>query len=310
MKKILLRYALSLGATLLTVLLVTGCWFSSDNREEVADHELTAAGTTPAVSSPAAVDGLDTIVFEEPNPPHHEEVVTIGPEGKKSVSVQKKDHRPRVALIIDDMGYHRKIGDRLLDLDLNLSFSFLPHAPFAGEQEEKAYQLGRDIMVHLPMEAGDDQWDPGPGGLYLSASADDLLLTLKNNLAAVPHAIGANNHMGSRFTQDRQAMRRVLGELKNQGLFFIDSFTTARSTGMEEARKMGIKTGRRHIFLDNVQNPKKICAQLDKLVTLAEKQNQAIGIGHPHQATLDALRNCGRQLLKQVQVVPVHELVQ
>ncbi len=73
---------------------------------------------------------------------------------------------------------------------------------------------------------------------------------------------------------------------------------------------MGIKTGRRHIFLDNVQNPKKICVQLDKLVTRAEKQNQAIGIGHPYQATLDALRNCGEQLLNTVQIVPVHELVE
>jgi len=55
---------------------------------------------------------------------------------------------------------------------------------------------------------------------------------------------------------------------------------------------------------------KKSVLQLDKLVTLAEKQSQAIGIGHPHQATLDALRNCGEQLLNTVQVVPVHELVE
>ncbi len=79
---------------------------------------------------------------------------------------------------------------------------------------------------------------------------------------------------------------------------------------MDEARKMGIKTGRRHIFLDNEQNPQKICGQLDKLAALAEKQHQAIGIGHPYQSTLDALRNCGEQLLNTVHVVPVHELVE
>ena len=78
---------------------------------------------------------------------------------------------------------------------------------------------------------------------------------------------------------------------------------------MDEAEKLGIKTNRRHIFLDNVQDPKKICIQLDKLSALAKKQNQAIGIGHPYQATLDALRNCGDQLLT-VQVVPVHKLVE
>ena len=301
MKHFLLRHVHYLLATLIVMLLISGCWFFPDNRDDAAEQELTTAATTAATHPPAPGHTSKTIVFEEPNPPHSEEV--------KTAPSPPVDSRPRVAIIIDDMGYHHKIGDALLALDLNLSFSFLPHAPFAEQQEEKAYQMGRDIMVHLPMEANDAKWDPGPSALYLSASPDDQIIILKKNLAAVPHAIGANNHMGSRFTQNRQAMHRVLGELKKQGLFFVDSFTTARSTGMDEARKMGIKTGRRDIFLDNVQDPKKICVQLEKLVTVAKKQNQAIGIGHPHQATLDALRNCGKQLRTTVQVVPVHELV-
>ena len=310
MKHFLLRHVHYLLATFIVLLLASGCWFSSDNRDDADHQKLTSAEKTAGAHSPAPVDTNETIVFEEPDPPQSEEVETKSRAEKKTVPSPAVDDKPRIAIIIDDMGYHRKIGDKLLALDLNLSFSFLPHAPFASQQEDKAYQMGRDVMVHLPMEASDAKWDPGPGSLYLSASPDELILTLKNNLAAVPHAIGANNHMGSRFTQNRQAMHRVLGELKNQGLFFVDSFTTAQSTGMDEARKMGIKTGRRHIFLDNVQNPKKICVQLNKLVTLAEKQNQAIGIGHPYQATLDALRNCGEQLLETVQVVHVHELVE
>jgi polysaccharide deacetylase 2 family uncharacterized protein YibQ len=310
MKQTPLKHVLCLLTTLMVGLLASGCWFSSDKTDDAAEQELTTAETTLEANSPAPDDTNETIIFEEPNPPQPEEVETKSSEAKKIVSAPEADDRPRVAIIIDDMGYHRKIGDKMMVLDLNLSFSFLPNAPFTDQQEDKAYQMGRDVMLHLPMEASDAKWDPGPGALYLSASPEEMISTLKNNLAAVPHAIGANNHMGSRFTQNRQAMHSVLGELKNQGLFFVDSFTTAQSTGMDEARKMGIKTGRRHIFLDNVQNSKKVCVQLDKLVTLAEKQSQAIGIGHPYQATLDALRNCGEQLLNTVQVVPVHELVE
>ena len=298
MKHFLLRHVYYLLATLIVLLTTSGCWFSPD---DAAEQDQITKETKAGVHPSETGETSETIVFEEPNPPRSEEVETV--------PSPVADDRPRVAIIIDDMGYHRKIGEKLLDLDLNLSFSFLPHAPFADQQEEKAYQMGRDVMVHLPMEARDAKWDPGPGALYLSASPDELMVTLKKNLAAVPHAIGANNHMGSRFTQNRQAMHGVLDELKNQGLFFVDSFTTAQSIGMDEARKMGIKTGRRDIFLDNVQDPKKICGQLNKLVTVAQKQNQAIGIGHPYQATLDALRNCGEQLLNTVQIVPVHELV-
>ncbi len=116
--------------------------------------------------------------------------------------------------------------------------------------------------------------------------------------------------MGSKFTANRQAMHTALAELKKQNFFFVDSVTGSQTIGMDEARKMGIKTSRRHIFIDNVKEKNEICVQLDKLITLAYKQGQAIGLGHPHQATLDALKNCRNKLLATVQIVPVHELVE
>ncbi len=286
---------------LLVILLLSGCWFSPDNPNEAEPTESESEVTVPGETD-------TTIVFEEPDS-RPDEVAPAAGKPTKMDGAALQENKPRVAILIDDMGYHRKIGNALLELDLPLSFAFLPHSPFARELEEIAYQKGRDIMVHLPMEAGDSKWDPGPGALYLATPADERAATLKKDLASIPHAIGANNHMGSKFTQDRQAMQQVLAELQQQGLFFIDSFTTAQSTGMDEAQKIGVPTNRRHIFLDNEQDPKKICIQLNKLAALAVQQQQAIAIGHPYQATLDALRNCGDKLLTTVQVVPVHTLV-
>lgn len=250
------------------------------------------------------------IVFEEPDLPQPAgEVAT--PARKRACGSPPPPGRrlPQVAIIIDDMGYHRRIGGQLLNLDMELTFSFLPGAPFTPELEEHAYQLGRDILVHLPMEAKDPKWDPGPGKLLLSYSPERLRTTVRKDLAAVPHAIGANNHMGSRFTEDRRAMRTVLGELKKRDFFFIDSYTTAASTGMEEAAALGMKTGRRNVFLDNVHSRDKICNQIGQLIALAEKRGWAIGIGHPNQATLEALTRCRKRLLRQVRVVGVHNLV-
>ncbi len=251
------------------------------------------------------------IVFEEPGLPQPAEVQAAAPGsgGACGSAAPPGRKRPRVAIIIDDMGYHQQTGSRLLALDMDLTFSFLPGAPFTREQEEQAYQLGRDILVHLPMEARDPKWDPGPGKLLLSFSPERLRKTVQDDLAAVPHAIGANNHMGSRFTEDRRAMRIVLGELKKRNFFFIDSYTTAASTGMEEAAALGMKTGRRHVFLDNEHSRDRICHQLELLIGLAEKQGRAIGIGHPNQATLEALTRCREKLLSQVRLVGVHNLV-
>ncbi len=301
-----LTHRLSLPVYILIVLLVSGCWFSTDSTDNATSPD---QETLPTEAAPPALDNkTGTIVFEEPDLLQHEEDIPEISEKKKGLPAPAAVSKPLAAIIIDDMGYHRKIGEALLDLDLPLSFAFLPHAPFAVELEETAYQKGRDIMVHIPMEAG-AKWDPGPGTLYLTAPPEEQAAILKDDLEAITHAIGANNHMGSEFTRNREAMHRVLAELKKQNLFFIDSFTTAESTGLSEAMDMGIKTNRRHIFLDNAQDREKICLQLEKLAVRAEKQDQAIAIGHPYQATLDALRNCGDKLRKTVRIVPVHELV-
>ncbi len=221
-----------------------------------------------------------------------------------------QQEKPRIAIIIDDMGNQRRLGEQMLDLDLNLTYSFLPHAPFTPELEEQAWEQGHDILVHMPMEATDPRWDPGPGTLYLAESPGELALSVRGNLALVPHAVGVNNHMGSRFTEDRPAMRRFLGVLREEGLFFVDSMTSAASTGMDEARVMGIRTARRHVFLDNVHTQEDICRQLKELIAIAREQGDAIGIGHPNEATLTALGRCRETLLKSARVVGIHELVE
>ncbi len=294
---------------LLAMVVLAGCRFlpwstptASPPRHTV--HDVQRKAQKPAGNRPG-------IVFEEPDLPQPAEVRSALPDKDHSCESLPPPGQdlPQIAIIIDDMGYHRQIGDQLLDLDLDLTFSFLPGAPCTREQEERAYLLGRDILVHLPMEAKDPQWNPGPGKLLLSFSPRQMQQTVREDLAAVPHAIGANNHMGSRFTEDRRAMRIVLSELKKHRFFFIDSYTTAASSGMEEAAALGMKTGRRHVFLDNVHSRDRICQQLEQLIALAEKQGWAIGIGHPNQATLEALTRCRKRLLRQVRVVGVHNLV-
>ncbi|VAW40487.1 hypothetical protein MNBD_DELTA04-1820 [hydrothermal vent metagenome] len=247
-------------------------------------------------------------VFEEPAPPAPEQPGQSGAEGGEKSGAGEQE-LPRVAIIIDDMGYHRRLGAELLALDMNLTFSFLPHAPATAEQAEQAWQTDHDILVHMPMEARDPAFNPGPGALYLKDSPAKIRSLAAENLALVPHAIGMNNHMGSRYTENRPAMHEVLALLRQKGFFYVDSMTTPRSVGMDEARKMGIKTGRRRVFLDNVKTRKDICHQLGLLVAAAKKYGQAIGIGHPDEAMLQALTRCRDHLLRQVRIVGVHELV-
>lgn len=219
------------------------------------------------------------------------------------------DRRPRVAVIIDDMGFQKELGRKLLKLPLNLTFSFLPTAPYTKEQELLAYEQGRDVLLHLPMEPHDKNWNPGASALYLTTSRIAMTQTINDYLELVPHAIGANNHMGSRFTENRRAMRNVLHVLQQKGMFFIDSFTSAKTVGMAEAAAMGIPTARRNVFLDNEHTQKNVCHQLELLITVAKRDGSGIGIGHPNEATLAALTRCGKKFLDEVELVSAHELI-
>ncbi|PID72508.1 MAG: hypothetical protein CSB34_01820 [Desulfobulbus propionicus] len=251
------------------------------------------------------------IVFEEPAPPEGVTTEIEAPQEQQERPLPAREKQlPQVAIIIDDMGYHDQLGKKLLGLDMNLSYSFLPHAPFTREHAQIAKDMGRDILVHIPMEPKDPKWNPGRQALYVQDSQEQIREKTRQLISLVPHATGANNHMGSRFSEESKAMEIVLEELKRNNFFYIDSFTTVNSQGLEVAGKLGIPTNRRHVFLDNVHDPEKVCAQILKLVKLAREKGSAIGIAHPSSATLDGLLQCENNPLASVTIVGVHHLVQ
>lgn len=222
---------------------------------------------------------------------------------------EQTDRRPRVAIIIDDMGYNLAIGQQLLQLDLGLSFSFLPAAPHTSALVQQAQTSGRSILVHLPMEPKTSQGNEEQETLLVGENEEALQAKLKGMLAAVPAAVGANNHMGSRFTEDRKRMRLVLAQLQARSMFYIDSFTSTASMGETTAQQMGLPTARRTVFLDNQQQPGAICRQLGVLAAKATAEGEAIAIGHPNRAMVEALTTCVGERLRDVQLVRVERLV-
>lgn len=217
--------------------------------------------------------------------------------------------RPRVAIVIDDMGYRRETGEQLIRLNLPLSFAFLPHGPHMASLLNEAERLDRDILLHFPMEPDNAKVDAGPGVITLGMVRNGLEKIFADDLAQVPAAIGINNHMGSKFTRNREAMQAFLHQVKTRNLFFLDSRTDVKSVGEEVARELGVKTGHRSVFLDNDQARDKVEAQLESLFAVAEKRGSAIGIGHPTETTLAVLEELSRSKTQRVTVVAIHELM-
>ena len=219
-------------------------------------------------------------------------------------------NRPSVALIIDDLGYDKNIAKEFITLNVALTFSILPHSPFQKSIVQLAESNGLEIMLHLPMEPVEyPRVDPGPGTLLTSMSADELIAQLDENLKTLPNVKGVNNHMGSKLTAESTQLYQVFSVLKQRGLFFIDSRTSADSLCEPSARLFQIPFARRDVFLDHYPTPEFVREQIKELIRIARQNGQAVGILHPHPTTLKTLREMLPALQKQVQVVPASQVV-
>lgn len=206
-----------------------------------------------------------------------------------SVPVQAASS-PRIAILIDDMGDNRALGEQALALPGPVSYAFLPHTSHAPALARTAHGKGRDVLLHAPMESETQLRLMGPGALTMAMSEPDLRSQLRKNLASIPFVRGFNNHMGSVLTRDATRMSWLLDEARAQSLFFIDSRTTSQSLAGPTARRLGVPTVGRDVFLDHDDNPAAIERQFDRLLKLARERGQALAIGHPRPATLQVLQ--------------------
>lgn len=217
---------------------------------------------------------------------------------------------PKIAIIIDDLGYDKYIVEKFLGLDAVLTFSVLPHIPYQKKIANEAFEKGFEIMLHLPMEPEEfPKVDPGPGALLASMSPDELIDQLNKNLDTVPYVKGVNNHMGSKMTTISTQLYQIFSVLKKRDLFFIDSLTTADSLCKPSARLLRIPFAQRDIFLDHIQEPEFIQKQFERLLQVAESHGEAIGIAHPYHVTFEVMNKLIPELKKKAVLVPASEVV-
>lgn len=215
----------------------------------------------------------------------------------------------RLAIIIDDIGYNHALGKRSADLNGDFTLAILPFTPHGIELAQRAHQRGKEIMLHAPM-SNRHNYPLGRGGLKSGMQRAEFLAVLRQNLANVPHIKGVNNHMGSQLTAEAEPMRWLMEELQANGLYFVDSRTSAQTQALIMAEKIRLPSRKRDVFLDDERSSSKIKLQLLRALTLAQQSGSAIAIGHPYSETLAELERL-QPLLEEydVQLVKTSELM-
>jgi polysaccharide deacetylase 2 family uncharacterized protein YibQ len=217
---------------------------------------------------------------------------------------------PRVAIIIDDIGYDRELVRRFLALDVELTFAVLPFSPFQQSITADLRRAGYELMLHLPMEPVEyPRIDPGPGALLDRMEPDELIVQLQRNLDSLPEVRGVNNHMGSRLTAHSSRMYQIFSVLKKRGLYFVDSRSTADTVCEPSARLFQLPFAERDVFLDHVVEAEFIRAQFRRLVKEAQRSGEAVAIAHPHDLTVRIFAEQLPRLRGAVQLVPASAIV-
>ena len=217
-----------------------------------------------------------------------------------------------IAIIIDDIGNNFETGKRVIHSELPITCSILPARPHSIKLARLAHQQGKEVMLHLPMQASKSK-QLGHGALTLDMSKHEFIRTVDISIDAIPHAKGINNHMGSLLTRYENYMEWLMQTIANrdENLFFVDSRTSARTVAGNTALSYHIPSVHRDIFLDATANDKGfVRKQVKRLIKIAKQKGYALAIGHPHKSTLQVLEEELPKLnAEDVQLVTVSELI-
>lgn len=244
--------------------------------------------------------------------------LSVPSAGAVAQTQQQKQQLPErqnkmASIIIDDFGNYSKGTDEMLALPYPLTVAVMPFLPHSRRDAEAAFLAGKEVIIHLPMEPlrGRKSW-LGPGVISSDLSDDEIRKRVNQAIDNIPHAIGINNHMGSKITANPRIMRIVLEECKKRNLFFIDSHTNYHSIACRTAKEVGVSCMENELFLDDQHTLAHVHRQVMLIASRLEHKDSCIAIGHVGSTghiTAKALKDKLPELAKEVQIVPISKLI-
>ena len=223
---------------------------------------------------------------------------------KDSFTYDKKS-KPKIAIVIDDVSSQAQ-KDAILAMGYKITMAFFP--PTSGHPDSARIAQNLPFyMIHFPMQASPKFKSPETHTLNITDSYETIENRVKQLRAWYPNAVYTNNHTGSVFTENEEAMDKLFRALKKYNFIFVDSRTSGKSVAKKYAQKYNMPYIVRNIFIDNEENYQYIQNQLKQAIEIAKKQGYAIAIGHPHSVTLKVLKD-SKHLLKDVEPIFVNQL--
>lgn len=247
-----------------------------------------------------------------------DEIIEEKSQIEKPITKQKKDlitkkdnykydlkTKPKLVIIIDDV-VSKTQKDKILNIGYPITMAFLP--PNSGHKESAIIAQNLPFhMIHFPMQASKNFKNIEVNTLNISDSYETIEARVKQLRVLYPNATYTNNHTGSVFTENYEAMDKLFRALKKYNFIFVDSRTTPNSVAKELSIKYQMPYIVRDTFLDNDRSFTAIQNQLKDAIRVAKKQGFAIAIGHPYEVTFQVLKE-SKHLLNDVEPIFLNKL--
>lgn len=224
---------------------------------------------------------------------------------KKDTFTYDKKVKPKIAIVIDDVTTQAQ-KDKILSMGYKINMAFLPPTKTHPDSAKIAHSLSFH-MIHFPMQASSAFKGEEINTLTINDSYETIEKRVKQLREWYPNAVYTNNHTGSVFTENEEAVDKLFRALKKYNFIFVDSRTSAKSVAKKYAKKYDMPYIVRNTFIDNDRDFKSIQNQLKKAIEIAKKQGYAIAIGHPHTVTLEVLKD-SKSLFKEVEPIFINQL--
>lgn len=240
--------------------------------------------------------------------------ITFTMESDNKALAEVTNNKPHLmAIVIDDLGNQMEGTEAIMKLEIPITVAVMPFMPTTQKDAEAAYAAGHEVIVHMPMEPnkGKRSW-LGPGALTIELSDAEVRQKVEQAIDNVPHAVGMNNHMGSKITANERIMKIVLQVCKERNLYYLDSKTTPDSVVAKVATELGVPYAENGLFLDDVYSAAHVHKQMQKAFVLMDRQENTIMIGHvgpPGKYTSSEILRSIPDFSRRGQLVHVSELI-
>ena len=261
-----------------------------------------AAINDVAVTQPASplAAAPDPALAEEGT---HGTLPRVSDDGRKPWQVyarpfDHRDPRPRVVLVVGDLGLSRVATDAaLLQLPAPVTLAFDGQAPALKEWLDRARQDGHESLLSIPMEPSDyPRSDPGPDTLLTTLPTSDNVMRFLAFLREGAGYVGVTSLTGSRFMADPLKVAPIIDILRARGLLLFDTHIASHSVLETIAREMSVPVAANSRVIDAAATPAAIDEALNQLEQTARVEGVAIGMASPLPVTLERIEKWAKTL--------------